>query len=444
MIERLILFGATGDLAGRYLFPAIAALLAGGHLPDGFAVTAAARQDLDEDAFRRHVDERLAEHARDVPKAACRTLLRSLRYRSVDVTDPGSVASTLVGPALPVAVYLALPPDRFPAAVEGVGQAGPCGGGRIVLEKPFGEDLDSAVELNRLLAEVVGDAGEQAVFRVDHVLGMATAQNLVPLRHNRVLDSIWNGTHVERVEILWEETLALEGRAGYYDTAGALKDVLQNHMLQLLCLVAMEPFDSASERELRDRKVEVLRSIRLLKSRRARYGAGRLADGGEASGDLVPAYAEEQGVDPARGTETFVELTLAVESERWRGTQFVLRAGKALERRRKGVAICFRARGGFAANELWIGIDGPNDIVMHLIGNAAGRPAPLELRGEPPAAQLPAYAQVLLDVLSGGSTLSVRGDEAEESWRVVMPVIEAWRSKRVPLEEYPAGSNGPR
>ena len=179
MIERLILFGATGDLAGRYLFPAIAALLAGGHLPDGFAVTAAARQDLDEDAFRRHVDERLAEHAGGVPKAACRTLLRSLRYRSVDVTDPGSVASTLVGPALPVAVYLALPPNRFPAAVEGVGQAGPCGGGRIVLEKPFGEDLDSAVELNRLLAEVVGDAGEQAVFRVDHVLGMATAQNLV-------------------------------------------------------------------------------------------------------------------------------------------------------------------------------------------------------------------------------------------------------------------------
>ena len=131
-----------------------------------------------------------------------------------------------------------------------------------MLEKPFGEDLDSAVSLNRLLAEVAGDAGEQAIFRVDHVLGMATAQNLLALRQNRVLDAVWNGTHVEQVEILWEETLALEGRAGYYDGAGALKDVLQNHVLQLLCLVAMEPPANAGERELRDRKVDVLRSVR--------------------------------------------------------------------------------------------------------------------------------------------------------------------------------------
>jgi glucose-6-phosphate 1-dehydrogenase len=443
VIERLVLFGATGDLAGRFLFPAIAALLAGGHLPDDFAVTAAARQDLDEDAFRRHVDERLVEHAVDVPKAACRALLRSLRYRAVEVTDRGSVASVLAGPASPVAVYLALPPNLFPAAVDGVGQAGLPGGGRIVLEKPFGEDLDSAVELNRLLTEVVGDAGEQAVFRVDHVLGMATAQNLVALRHNRVLGPVWNGTHVERVEILWEETLALEGRAGYYDTAGALKDVLQNHMLQLLCLVAMELPGNASERELRDRKAEALGSVRPLKSRRARYCAGQLAEGSGASGESVPAYADEEGVDPTRGTETFVELTLGVESERWRGTQFVLRAGKALARRRKGVVIRFRPGDDNAANELWIGIDGPNNIVMRLSGEGAERPLPLLLRGEPPAPQLPAYARVLLDVLSGGSTLSVRGDEAEESWRVVMPVIEGWREDRVPLEEYPAGSKGP-
>jgi glucose-6-phosphate 1-dehydrogenase len=437
VIEQLVLFGATGDLAGRYLFPALAALFAAGDLRDSFCVTGVARGNLDEAAFRRSVDERLAEHAGDVPVAARQTLLRSLRYQAVDIADPVSVASVLAGSASPVAVYLALPPRLFPVVVEALGQAGLPAGSQIVLEKPFGEDLDSAVSLNRLLAKVVGDAGEQAIFRVDHVLGMATAQNLLALRQNRVLDPVWNGAHVEQVEILWEETLALEGRAGYYDGAGALKDVLQNHMLQVLCLVAME---SANADELRDRKVDVLRSARPLTSRRARYGAGRLSD---TRGASVPAYAEEDGVDPARGTETFVELTLELEAERWRGTPFVLRSGKALRRDRKGVSIHFRSSDANAANELWIGIDGPSDIRLRLTGGAFGRPMPVELRGEPPAADLLAYARVLLDVLTGGRMLSVRGDEAEWAWRVVTPVLGAWRANRVPLEEYPAGSDGP-
>jgi glucose-6-phosphate 1-dehydrogenase len=443
VIERLMLFGATGDLAGRFLFPAIASLFAGGHLPDGFSIVGVARQDLDEDAFRRSVEASLAEHAGDVPPAARQTLLRSLRFRAVDVADPASVASMFAASAGPVAAYVALPPSLFAVAVEALGQAALPAGSRIVLEKPFGDDLESAVSLNRLLAEVAGDAGEKAIFRVDHVLGMATAQNLLALRQNRVLDTVWNGTHVEQVEILWEETLALEGRAGYYDGAGALEDVLQNHMLQVLCLVAMEPPANANERELRDRKVDVLRSIRPLTSRRARYGAGRLTDRGGGSGAGVPAYADEDGVDPARGTETFAEVTLELDIERWRGTLFVLRAGKALSRRRKGVVLNFRNGDRGGPNELWIGIDGPDDIVLRLTGDAFGGAAPVELRGEPPATDLPAYARVLLDVLTGGSTLSVRADEAEWAWRVVTPVLEAWRADRVPLAEYPAGSDGP-
>ena len=441
MIDRLVLFGATGDLAGRFLFPALAALSIAGDLPEGFSVTGVGRQDLDEAVFRRGVDEGLAEHADDLPVSARETLRRSLRYRAVDVTDPAGVASLLAEAASPLAAYLALPPTLFPAAVEALDRAGLPAGSRIVLEKPFGEDLESAVLLNRQLADVAGDEGEQAIFRVDHVLGMATAQNLVALRQNRVLDAVWNGEHVEQVEVLWEETLALESRAGYYDAAGALRDVLQNHMLQVLCLVAMEPPGSTDEGELRDRKVDVLRSARPLASRRARYGAGRLADGGGAS---VPAYADEDGVDPARGTETFAELTLELDAERWRGTRFVLRAGKALRRRHKGVVIHFRPSDGGPANELSIGIDGPSEIALRLAGGAFGRPASLELREEPPAAELPAYARVLLDVLTGGSTSSVRGDEAEWAWRVVMPVLEAWRANDVPLEEYPAGSEGPR
>jgi glucose-6-phosphate 1-dehydrogenase len=443
VIERLVLFGATGDLAGRYLFPALAALFAGGDFPEGFAVTGAAREDLDDESFRLSVQEALSEHADHVPEAARHRLLGSLRYRAVDVGDAASVASLVGGAEGPVAAYLALPPQVFPTAVKALGEAGLPDGSRIVLEKPFGEDLDSAIELDRLLADVTGEAGERAVFRVDHVLGMANAQNLLALRRNRVLDAVWNGGHVEQVEILWEETLALEGRAGYFDGAGALKDVLQNHMLQVLCLVAMEPPVNGGEEELRDRKVEVLRSARAVSSRRARYGAGRLSGKPGAGDTSVPDYAEEDGVDPARETETFCEVTLALDSDQWRNTSFVLRAGKALRRTRKGVVLRFRAGRGGVPNELWIGVDGPNDMVLRLWGDSFGKSEQLELIGEPAAAALPPYARVLLDVLTGGCALSVRGDEAEWSWRVVTPVLEDWRAGRVPLEEYPAGSDGP-
>jgi len=437
VIERLALFGATGDLAGRFLFPALAALLAGGHLPDGFTITGAARQDLDDEAFRRDVHESLAEHAGDVPASARRRLVGSLRYRTVDVADPVRVASVLAGSSGPVAAYLALPPTTFPAAVQALGLAGLGAGSRIVLEKPFGGDLESAVSLNRLLADVLRD--ERAVFRVDHVLGMATTQSLLALRRNPVLEQAWTGAQVDQVEILWNETLALEGRAGYYDGAGALEDVLQNHMLQLLCLVAMElPRVSDDAKELRRRKVDVLRAARVIGSRRARYAAGTLADG-----TRVPAYTDEEGGAAARGTETFAEVALELDSERWRGTRFVLRCGKALRRRHKGVVLRFRPNAVAAATELRIGIDGPCDIALGLTIDAFGRPSPLELRGEPPAAELPAYARVLLDVLGGGSALSVASDEAEWAWRVVTPVVEAWREGRVPLEEYPAGSDGP-
>jgi glucose-6-phosphate 1-dehydrogenase len=310
---------------------------------------------------------------------------------------------------------------------------------------------------------VSGKAGEQAVFRVDHVLGLATMQNLLGLRFaNRMLEPLWSSTHIEQVEILLDETLALEGRAGFYDRAGALKDVMQNHMLQELCYVAMEPPASLGEHDLRDRKVDVLRAIRPLtpesvvsNTRRARYTAGRLSTSSGADGRAVPAYADEDGVDLERGTETFAEVVLAIDNARWSGTRFVLRTGKALARRHKGVIVRFRPAmsppfgndsAQPAANELRIGLDGPEDITLHLTGNAAGTPpapVPLTLAAPPITSDLPAYSRVLLDILSGGSALSVRGDEAEESWRVFTPILHAWANGLVPLEEYPAGSDGP-
>jgi glucose-6-phosphate 1-dehydrogenase len=340
-----------------------------------------------------------------------------------------------------------------------LGKAGLPEGSRIAVEKPFGEDLNDAVTLNALLAKVAGEAGEQMVFRVDHVLGMATVQDLLALRFaNRVLQQMWNSTHIEQVDILWEETLALEGRAGYYDGTGALKDVMQNHMLQLFSLVAMEPPATLQERDVRDAKVEALRSVRpwtptdaATRTRRARYTAGRLAGTGGASASAVPDYAAEDGVDSARGTETFAELTLEVDSPRWAGTRFVLRAGKALAARRKGVVVRFRPPTDTAItadatpNELWIGIDGPEDVALHLTGSADWPPRsePLVLTAPPPVRDLPPYGRVLLEVLDGGGSRSVRGDEAEEAWRLVTPVLEAWGNDLVPLEEYPAGSAGP-
>ena len=472
MIERLLIFGATGDLVGRFLLPALAELYDEGRLSGGFRVVGTAREDWDDETFRRHAARQLEQHTdTDVSADSREALVRSLRYRKVDFEDRSSVAEAVAAvngepvagaKAEPVAAYLALPAAVFPAAVSTLGAVGLPSGSRIVLEKPFGEDLDSAVELNRLLEEVVGVAGERAVFRVDHALGMATVQNLLAVRlANRVLEPVWNGAHIERVDILWDETLALEGRANYYDKTGALKDVIQNHLLQILCLIAMEPPVSLGERDLRDRKLDVLRSVRPMspadaasRSRRARYTAGRLADTGGADGRTVPDYVGEDGVNPERGTETFAEVEIELESWRWAGTRFLLRTGKALARRRKEAVVRFRPVPHLpfdndaepAANELRIGLDGPYDFALSLTGRAPGPPshlAPLTLDAELSAPELPAYSRVLMDVLDGDSSLSIRGDEAEEAWRILTPVLRAWTDGRVPLQEYPAGCDGP-
>ncbi|MFM9480369.1 MULTISPECIES: glucose-6-phosphate dehydrogenase [Streptomyces] len=459
MIKTLVLLGATGDLAGRFLLPALAALRAAGRLPADFQVVAAAREDLDDDAFQRAAADRLEHHAPDVPAMARADLVRLLRYHPTEMTDPASLGSLLSGIRPPWAAYLALPPGLHTAVVTTLGSTGLPDGSRIALEKPFGEDLDSAMALNRLLTQVTRAAGEQAVFRVDHVLGLPTVQNLIALRlANRVLEPVWNSRHIEQIDILWEEDLGLEGRAGYFDRSGTLRDVMQNHMLQILSLIAMELPTRLDEQALRDRKVDVLRSVRTLRldeaasrTRRARYTAGRLPDAEGRPGRAVPAYRNEDGVEAVRGTETFAEIVLDLDSERWSGTRFLLRAGKALHRRRKQVTVRFRpaehpSYNSAPANTLRIGLDGPEDIALHLTGGVSlnpPSPSQVTLAAPPPAADLPAYGRVLLDLLSGGSTLSVRGDEAEAAWRVMTPVLAAWNAGMVPLEEYAAGSAGP-
>jgi glucose-6-phosphate 1-dehydrogenase len=451
MIERLVVLGATGDLTARYLLPGLAALRSTGHIGDGFRLTAVGRHDWRDDDFHGWAGDQLDRHAPEIPGADRHAVVAASEYHRADVTDPAELTAVITG-AAPIAAYLALPPSIFGATVSALDAAGLAPGSSIVLEKPFGEDLAEATALNALLARVVP---EESVFRVDHFLAMSTVQNVLGTRlANRALEPIWNNAHIEAIDIVWDETLALEGRAGYYDGVGALKDMLQNHLLQLLCLVAMEPPISLDARDLRDRKVDVLRSIRPLsdedvvrRTRRGRYTSGLIA------GVAVPAYVDEDGVDPANRTETFAEIELELDTWRWHGTTFRLRTGKALGRNRMEVAVHFRPvphlprglLGEPRPNVLRFGLD-PESVAWEIsaVGSRAHTLVPLTLTAALDPADLPAYGRLLLDVLRRDPALSIRGDEAEESWRVVTPVLDAWAEDRVPLDDYAAGSDGLR
>ncbi len=450
MIERLVLLGATGDLTARYLLPGLAALRDRAQLGDRFRLIAVGREDLGQDQYREWAGGQLDQHAGQLPLAARDFVVSASSYHRADVTDAVSLASILPSNE-PIAAYLALPPFVFPAAVSALHAANLPTGSSIVLEKPFGESLEEATELNALLSRI---APEESIFRVDHFLAMTTVQNLLGTRlANRAFEPVWNGAHIEAIDIVWDETLALEGRAAYYDGVGALKDMLQNHLLQLLCLVAMEPPISLAARDLRDRKVDVLRSIRPLSeedvvrhTRRGRYTSGRVG------GAALPSYVDEEGVDPTNATETFAEMELRLDNWRWNDTIFRLRTGKSLGRERKEVAVHFRSvphlpRGLHhepRPNVLRFGLE-PESVSIELcaVGPRARTLVPLTLTAELAAPELPAYGRLLLDVFNRDPTLSIRADEAEESWRVVTPVLDAWAKELVPLQEYAAGSDGP-
>ncbi len=453
VVKHLVIFGPTGDLSNRYLLPALAELHEAGRLPEGFRATGVHRRNWDDEQFRNFVREKLELHATEAsPETRDWLVDRAFDYRKADISDGESMAAALGHLEEPIVAYLALPPALFAPTIEALTAAGLPEGSRIVVEKPFGEDLASAQELNRLLRETFP---ESAVYRVDHFLAWQPFRSILGLRFaNRVFEPLWSREHVERVEITWDETLALEGRAGYFDAAGILLDIIQNHLLQVLCLIAMEPPESRDEGDVRRQKIEALRAVKKpspeearRQSVRARYAAGRI---GERE---VPAYAEEEGVDPERMTETFAEVTLEVDTPRWAGVPFVLRTGKALGRNLGEVAIHFRPAPHAVFGEpetpppnVLRLLKGPDRVVLE--ANVGGPSDPFEaVRMEMSgvlAPQSPSpYAHLLLDALEGDPSLFVHAEEAEESWRIVEPIIEAWERNEVPLLEYPAGSLGP-
>ena len=346
-------------------------------------------------------------------------------------------------------LYFALPPSVTRSVCE-ILATRDLGGLALALEKPFGLSLDEARDLNRLLASF---RAEEQVFRVDHFLGKAQVLNLLGLRFaNQLFEATWDNRYVERVEIIADETLALEGRAGYYDHAGALVDMHQSHLLLMLALVVMEEPARIDALELRDLMVHALRATRLTDaperaSRRARYTAGRVG------GEDVPAYVDEPGVDRDRETETLAELDLVVDSRRWAGVPFLLRSGKALGSDARRIVVHYRPlahvpiglTGRPPANRLVIELS-PDRLDLRIATSTGGDAfdvAESTLSADLGDNPLRPYGEILAAVLDRDPLLSVRGDVAEECWRICDPVLAAWRADEVPLEEYPAGSNGP-
>ncbi|WP_240792306.1 MULTISPECIES: glucose-6-phosphate dehydrogenase [unclassified Salinibacterium] len=451
-IRTLIILGATGDLAGRLLLPGLASLVARDRL-DALTVVGVGSSDWSDEQWQERVEESFAETAGESDeetRGLLQAIVEDARFHRADVTASGALAEVIAAAETPVAVYFALPPSVTVEACAGLTPADLPEGTRLVLEKPFGHDHGSARTLNRTLAALVP---EEQIFRVDHWLAAPTAVNLLGLRFaNLVLEPVWNNRYIDRVDIIFDEDLTLEGRAGYYDATGALGDMIQSHLLLVMGLVALEPPASLGERDVRDAIATVLRASEIdsdfaSSTRRARYTAGNI------EGREVPNYVDEPGVDPERGTETLAEVRVSINNWRWSGVPFILRSGKALAGRRREILVTFKPvphlPRGFGGREsptrVRIGLS-PETLEIEFDVNSPGDVFTLDravLGTKLPESELRPYGQVLEGVFAGDPLLFVRDDAAVECWRIVEPVLDAWGRDEVPLEEYPAGSLGP-
>ncbi|MBA2445053.1 MAG: glucose-6-phosphate dehydrogenase [Nocardioidaceae bacterium] len=445
-IDRLVVLGAAGDLAIRHLLPALAHLQSHGGLPAALRVLGVGREPLTSQDYRDLAALQLAEHASGVDSAHRAALINRLDYMQADLERRPDLRQALgTGPII---AYLALPPSVYASAVQALQDGGIAPGSRIVIEKPFGTDLGSARELSRLLHTVVR---EQDVFRVDHFLYHQAVQDLLALRFaNPIFEPLWSCEHLERVEITWEETAGVAGRAEFYDRTGALRDMVQSHLLQILALVAMEAPAALDERCLREEKVAVLRRVNALipsevatRTARGRYTAGNV------QGQALRGYLQETGVDASRDTETYACLQLTVNVPRWHGVPFVLRTGKALGLPRRHIALHFRAarRGMLPVTHAVLCLEmAPDRLTLELQAvGPSGLPEvePVLLEVARRRQVMPASARLLRDVLAGDPTLTVRDDEAEQCWRIIDSVLVTWRAGVPTLQNYAAGSAGP-
>ena len=447
-ITTLLVLGGSGDLASRLLLPALGDLLTSE--PQRRVTLIGAGSEDWTDVHWRHVI-RTAFATMKAKGPAVDDLLKSTRYFRADVTNADDLSRLLEACEGTPALYFALPPAVAAMACKALEKVSLPPKTVLALEKPFGTDRRSAIALNAQLAKLVP---EDQVQRVDHFLGNSTVLNLLGLRFaNRILEPVWNSDHIQRVDVIYDETLALEGRARYYDKAGALIDMIQSHLLQVLAVIAMEPPSTLSSQDLRDAKGAVLRATRvwndspLESSRRGRYTAGTVGR------EKIPSYVDEPGVDPSRETETLAEATFQIDTWRWAGVPFTLRSGKAIGERRREIVVTFRPaphvpkglRGAHQPTKLRLML-APDTMSLELNINGPGDPDVIErasLTADFGPGQLHAYGEVLAGVLDSDPALSVRGDTAVECWRIVAPILKEWSEGKVPLDSYRAGSLGP-
>ncbi|MCU1585400.1 MAG: glucose-6-phosphate dehydrogenase [Microbacteriaceae bacterium] len=447
-IGTLVVLGAGGDLTKRLLLPGLGQLLDSSRGYDLTLVGVGFDPMTDEEWRARVLDSFSAGGASG---SRAKSVARRSRYVQADVSDPSDFRRVLESVDGVPALYFALPPQVTIAAIKTLERIGVPEGTVLGLEKPFGTDLRSAKALNRRLLRLVP---EKHIHRIDHFLGKSTVLNVLGLRFaNRVFERVWSAEDVASVDITFDETLGLEGRAGYYDKAGALVDMIQSHLLLVLALVAMEPPSSLDADDLRGSMAQALRATRVWNGdavaagRRARYGAGTV------EGRKLPAYIKEAGVHPELETETLAEVTVGIENWRWAGVPFRLRSGKALADRRQQIVLTFKEvphrpyglTGDPGPSRLTIALN-PDGIALDININGEGDPFGIDrvvLDATFGAGELGPYGEVLHGILNGDTTLSVRADAVEECWRIVGPVLTAWRKQEVPIDGYRAGSTGP-
>ncbi|MBI4859225.1 MAG: glucose-6-phosphate dehydrogenase [Candidatus Riflebacteria bacterium] len=475
----VIILGASGDLTRRKLVPALAGLGRDGFLPDRFCLLGTGRTRSSSSEFFQTIRAGIALHTEGdaVPPAVTDRLAGCTEYVSANLTDPDDLGrfsralerlETAQGTGGNRLFYLSLPPSTYPATVSQLVQSGLLTRGapdrgwhRVVVEKPFGTSLDSARLLNGHLRSFLN---ENQIFRIDHYLGKDTVQNLLILRFGNVIfEPLWDRRYVDHVQITVAEELGVEGRGAYYEEAGALRDMFQNHLLQLLCLVAMEPPVNFSADAVRDEKTKVLRAIRpwtlpeevAQNSARGQYGPGTIGD------RVVPSYRQERNVSPTSSRETYAACRFLVDNWRWQGVPFYLRSGKRMPGRLSEIFIQFRTvphmmfkatdRADIGANSMAIRIQPNEGISITFEAKVPGvefnlRPVRLDFsyqtafKTPPPSA----YQTLLLQALQGDATLFTRRDEAEAQWEIIDPILSAWESTRAPsFPNYDPGSWGP-
>jgi len=462
----LTIFGASGDLTKRKLMPALYALAFRQLLPQKFAVVGVARTEESDDEFRERMKEAVQKFGRDEFRdEVWDRLAEGMRYVATDFSDEGgedAVASALSeldeqrGTAGNRVYYLAIPPSVFPTVVDALGKRRSAEGWtRLIIEKPFGHDLESAQALNTALQKPFT---EDEVFRIDHYLGKETVQNMLALRFaNGIFEPIWNRQFIDHIQIAVAESIGIEGRAGYYESAGAIRDIFQNHLLQLLAITAMEPPIDFTAESVRNEKVKVLRALHTPGPKsvvRGQYGRGYV------EGEEVPGYREEEGVAPDSVTDTYVAAKLYVDNWRWADTPFYVRMGKRMARRETTIAIQFKraphppfeetAQDGLRPNVLLVHIQPDEGVSLAIGAKVPGQGMTIRtvhmdfLYGGAFRTGMPeAYERLILDTMLGDATLFTRTDEVEEQWKLVDAIVSAWKRDRPSFPNYAAGTWGP-